>query len=305
MVDVFTTIGTMDDVGGATNIAYDLMIRKPLRAKLFFDPVATISSTKQSHNGASVTFFFTADLAAAVTPLTETADVDAVAISDTILNVAMAEYGNAVVTTAKLRGQTSVAVDPVAAERIARNAAISIDTLARTAMEATTNSVADTTLNLTAGDVRSNYVNLVENFVDPWDGEFYLAFIHPRQALDLRAATALSDWRAPQVYNGLTRPLMTGEIGEFEGFRFIVTPRVSTTGSGPTGTFKSLWLGSEALAKAFSRAPGFSAMPSVVLGEVTDKLKRFQPVGWYWLGGYKVFRSAACRQYITRSSLGT
>jgi N4-gp56 family major capsid protein len=291
----------MNDV---VTTAYDLMIRKPLRSKLWFDPIATIASTKQSHRGASVTFTFTGDLAAATTPLTETADVDAVAVSDSINNVTMTEYGNAVVTTAKLRGQTHTAVDPIAAERISRNAALTIDTLARTALEATTNTVPDTTANLTADNVRSAFVNLDENNVDRWDGEFYLAFIHPRQALDLRAATAVADWRAPQVYGTDQRKIFTGEIGEFEGFRFIVTNRVSTAGAGPTGTFNSLFIGAEALAKAFSSAPGFGSMPSVVVGEVTDKLKRFQPVGWYWLGGYKVFRNESVREVITRSSLG-
>lgn len=301
MVDVPTTTSTMDDV---VTTAYDLMIRKPLRSKLWFDPVAQVNSTKQSHRGASVSFFFTGDLAAATTPLTETADVSAVAISDSTLNVSMTEYGNAVITTAKLRGTALAAVDPVAAERIARNAALTVDTLARTALEATTNTVADTTANLSASDVRSAFVNLSENNVEPWDGEFYLAFIHPRQALDLRAATDLAGWRAPQVYGSDQRKIMNGEIGEFEGFRFISTNRVSTAGSGATGTFNSLFLGAEALAKAHSDAPGFGPMPSVVLGDITDKLKRFQPVGWYWLGGYKVFRNEAVHEIHTRSSLG-
>jgi N4-gp56 family major capsid protein len=301
MADVLTTTTTMNDV---VTTAYDLMIRKPLRAKLWFDPVATVSSTSQSHRGASVSFFFTGDLAAATTPLTETADVDAVAISDTTLNVTMTEYGNAVVTTAKLRGEALAAVDPVAGERISRNAALTVDTLARTALEATTNTVADTTANMGGADIRAAYLNLSENNVDPFDGEFYLAFIHPRQALDLRAATDLAGWRAPQVYGSDQRKIMTGEIGEFEGFRFVVTNRISTGGSGATGTFNSLFIGAEALAKAFSSAPGFGPQPGVVLGEITDKLKRFQPVGWYWLGGYKVFRNEAVLKYITRSSEG-
>lgn len=302
MVDVPTTITTMNDV---VTTAYDLAIRKPLRSRLWFDPIATVSSTNQSHRGASVTFTFTGDLAAATTPLTETADVDAVAISDSTNNVTMTEYGNAVVTTAKLRGQAHTPVDPIAAERISRNAALTVDTLARTALEATTNVVTDTAANLSAGDIRSAFVNLRENNVEPWDGEFYLAFIHPRQALDLRAATGEANWRAPSVYSGTqTRELLNGEIGEFEGFRFVVTNRISTAGSGGTGTFNSLFIGQEGLAKAFSSAPGFGANPGVVMGEVTDKLKRFQPVGWYWLGGYKVFRNECVRKVITRSSLG-
>jgi N4-gp56 family major capsid protein len=301
MADVLTTTSTMDDV---VTTAYDLMIRQPLRSRLWFDSVATVGSTKQSHRGASVTFSFTGDLAAATTPLTETADVDAVAISDSINNVTMTEYGNATVTTAKLRGTAHTPVDPIAAERISRNAALTIDTLARTALEATTNTTPDTTANLGGSDIRAAYLNLNENNVEAFDGEFYLAFIHPRQALDLRAATDLAGWRAPQVYGSDQRKIMNGEIGEFEGFRFIVTNRVSTAGAGATGTFNSLFLGAEALAKAYSDAPGFGPMPGVVLGEVTDKLKRFQPVGWYWLGGYKVFRNECVYERLTRSSLG-
>lgn len=310
MPDVLSVVGTVTTGPGAGNMGnvatqtYDLLIRQPLRSRLWFDPIATVSTTSQSHRGASVTFTFAGDLAVATTPLTETADVDAVGLSNSQLNVTMTEYGNAVVTTAKLRGMAFTPVDPIAAERISRNAALTIDTLARTALEATTNVVTDTAANLTAGDIRSAYVNLRENNVDPVDGEFYLAFIHPRQALDLRAATATTDWRAPQVYSGDASRIYNGEIGAFEGFRFIVTNRVSTGGSGATGTFNSLFVGAEGLAKAYSSAPGFGAMPGVVMGEVTDKLRRFQPVGWYWLGGYKVFRNEAVRKVITRSSLG-
>jgi N4-gp56 family major capsid protein len=310
MPDVLSQVGTVTTGPGAGNMGavatqtYDLLIRKPLRSRLWFDPVATISSTSQSHRGASVTFTFAGDLSAAVTPLSEVVDVDAVGLSNSTNNIQMTEYGNAVVTTAKLRGMTHTPVDPIAAERISRNAALTIDTLARTALEATTNLVTDTAANLSAGDLRSAYVNLVENNVEPVDGEFYLAFIHPRQALDLRAATAITDWRAPQVYGTDQSKLYNGEIGAYEGFRVIVTNRVSTSGSGPTGTFNTLFMGSEGLAKAYSSAPGFGPMPSVVMGEVTDKLRRFQPVGWYWLGGYKVFRNEAVRRVVTRASLG-
>jgi len=291
--------------GATATMAYDLMIRKPLRSRLWFDPIATVSSTSQSHEGAAVKFTFTGDLAAATTPLSEVVDVDAVALTPSTLNVYMAEYGNAAMTSARIRAQSHTPVDPVAAERISRNAALTIDTLARTALEATTNFGTPTGANITSGNIRDAYVKLNENNVDPFDGEFYLAFIHPRQAADLRSATATSDWRAPQVYGTDQRKLMTGEIGAFEGFRFIVSNRVSTTGSGPTGTFKTLFVGAEALAKAFSHAPGFGDMPGVVLGEVVDKLKRFQPVGWYWLGGYKVFRNEAVYLLETRATLGT
>ena len=52
-------------------------------------------------------------------------------------------------------------------------------------------------------------------------------------------------------------------------------------------------MGAEALAKAYSSAPGFGATPRTVVSPVVDKLRRFASVGWYWLGGYKVFRDEA------------
>jgi len=41
-----------------------------------------------------------------------------------------------------------------------------------------------------------------------------------------------------------------------------------------------------------------------VRGPVVDSLMRFNPVGWYWLGGYGIFRQAAIRVINSSSSLG-
>jgi hypothetical protein len=37
---------------------------------------------------------------------------------------------------------------------------------------------------------------------------------------------------------------------------------------------------------------------------VVDVLQRFQPVGWYWLGGYARFREASLRRVESASSIG-
>ena len=62
-------------------------------------------------------------------------------------------------------------------------------------------------------------------------------------------------------------------------------------------------MGRQAIAKAYSQQDGNGAVPKVVRGPITDTLNRFQPVGWYWLGGYGRFREAALRRIESSSSL--
>ena len=51
----------------------------------------------------------------------------------------LAEYGNAVLTTAKLRGTSYVDIDPIVANVVGYNAGVSIDTIARAALDQGTN----------------------------------------------------------------------------------------------------------------------------------------------------------------------
>jgi hypothetical protein len=37
---------------------------------------------------------------------------------------------------------------------------------------------------------------------------------------------------------------------------------------------------------------------------VVDSLMRFNPIGWYWLGGYGRFREASLRRVESSSSIG-
>ena len=94
--------------------------------------------------------------------------------------------------------------------------------------------------------------------------------------------------------------------------RFIETPRAkifedASNGSGSTGTidvYCTHIMGRQALAKAHSIVDGNGPFPRVVRGPVVDVLSRFQPVGWYWLGGYARFREAALRRVESSSSIG-
>jgi N4-gp56 family major capsid protein len=106
--------------------------------------------------------------------------------------------------------------------------------------------------------------------------------------------------------------IYNGEIGAFEGVRFIETPRAkvftdASDGSGSAGdidVYCTHIMGRQALAKAHSIVDGNGPVPKIVRGPIVDTLERFQPVGWYWLGGYGRFREASLRRIESSSSIG-
>ena len=107
--------------------AFEQLAYFALRSQPMFEMVADVKSTNQSHNGASVQFNIYNDLAQITSALTEGSDVTAVQLGDSTVTVTLAEYGNAVTTTAKLRGTSFLNVDADAANIIGYNMGNSID----------------------------------------------------------------------------------------------------------------------------------------------------------------------------------
>ena len=114
------------DVSSDTT-AFQQLAYFALRSQPMFEMVADVRSTAQSHNGSAVQFNIYNDLSQATSALTETSDVTAVALGDSTVTVTLAEYGNAVITTAKLRGTSFLNVDADAANIIGYNMVDSID----------------------------------------------------------------------------------------------------------------------------------------------------------------------------------
>lgn len=317
MPDSFTTTASLD----FSQTAYDRLAYFAFRPQLYFDRAAEVQPTRQSMPGATVQFTIVNDLAVASTTLNESTDVSAVALSDSTVSVTLAEYGNAVITTAKLRGTAFVEIDPVVANVVGFNAGVSIDTVVKGVLQAGTNvdyqsSAADTptarnqiTPNdiLTAHSVRLEVAKLMNNNVPDFGG-LYVCYIHPDTALDLREQTGSSSWRDPHTYSQ-PGEIWSGELGEFEGCRFIRTPRApvfADAGSSTTNTdvYRTMFLGRQALAKAYSVTDGNGSFPKVVPGPITDHLRRLVPMGWYWLGGYAIFRQVALRAVESAASIG-
>jgi N4-gp56 family major capsid protein len=246
VADINTTQGSLD----FSKAAYDRMAYFAYRPELYFDNVADVKPTAQSMPGASVQFTIVNDLAINTTPLSETTDVSAVAMSDSVVSLTLQEYGNAIVTTAKLRGTSFLDIDPVAANVVGYNAGVSLDTLARAALDSGTNvmygsgsgalslgqlgaqaansrATVGSQNTISSLDIRVARARLRSQNVPTFNG-MYVGFIHPDIVADIQGevvgSSNLMGWRAPHVY-AQPGEIWNGELGAFEGVRWIETPR--------------------------------------------------------------------------------
>ena len=308
--------------------AYDRLTYPDLRPELFIDSFATVKPTRQSMPGTAVIFNQTADLAVVSTAINESTDVASVAVSDSQVTVTLAEYGNVAQSSAKLRGTSYIEVDPVILGLIAYNAGVSVDTIARDVLKGGSNvryAAATTTpagrtsiepedhLGATtvsgASLIRRSVAELRGANVKPWTGNKYVGVIHPDASYDLRGATGTSAWRDPHTYSD-PAGIYNGEIGDFEGVRFIESPRApvwADAGSSTTLTdvYGTIIIGQEALAKAWSVTDGNGPMPTTFPTPPLDNLRRFLGHAWYQLVGYGRFREASIRRIESSSSIGT
>jgi N4-gp56 family major capsid protein len=266
--------------------------------------------------GDDVTFTLYSDLAKKTSTLTENVDVDAVAIANpSRVTVTLAEYGSAVLNTRKLELFSFSAVTPAIANILAFNMRDSIDDVVLTELRQGTNVIrevagaigtAAATGMLTTDTFKSKHVRYVvaklrkANAV-PRKGGLYACYLDPEVSHDLRADAGSAGWRAPHEYSA-TQAIWAGEIGQYEGAYFIETPRAYSavdagTGGNTVRSFRTLFCGQQALAEAV--AEEFH----IVVGNVTDKLKRFTPLGWYGVAGWKRYREESLYRVETTSSI--
>jgi N4-gp56 family major capsid protein len=152
------------------------------------------------------------------------------------------------------------------------------------------------------------FESLVQNPGTGW----FAAMIHPDVALDLREQTGSGSWRVPSEYAGASNGghqsgIWAGELGAFEGFRFVENSRApffQQGGSSSQNVYGTLFFGREAILKIWATVEGNGPVPQVVEGPITDRLRRFKPLGWYWFGAYGVFRQNNLYRYETASSIG-
>lgn len=323
MANVFTGTAAIANQTGPYNLiqaAYDKMVEFQLRSEPLFRAFADKRPVSVDKPGSSIILQKFNDLAVQTTALTENVDPDSVAISDTTpVTITLNEYGAAVLSTEKLALESLSAIDPAIANIVAYNMLASLDVLCQTVLRAGTNvvreqataltSVGGTTIGtgatasiaatdtIKSRDIRFAVSKLRATAAVPGDGGFYTGLIHPDVSLDLRTESAAAGWRTPHEYSGVSA-IFNGEIGVYEGVKWIETPRAyqATDGAASAKVSRTYILGKQALAEAVANEP------KIVIGNVTDKLMRTRPIGWKALLGWAIYRNEALMRIETSSS---
>lgn len=270
--------------------AYDKYVEFNLRSEPMFRKFADKRPVDVTNPGATVVFQLHNDLSRISTPLTETSDVDAVALNNTNkVQVTVNEYGNAVTTTERLALESLSAIDPAVADMLSYNMRDSFDALVYSVLvnkatgrfagtsaddEVTVNGVDKTTAattTLQAADVRRAVAKLRGANVQPRDGAFYVGMLHPDVSYDLRteaAASGANVWREPHTYTEAgVGNIWSGEVGVYEGVKFIESARVEQAASA-TRTVTTKALASNVATLTTSAAHGFEVGETVTVAGV-------------------------------------
>lgn len=270
--------------------AYDKMVEMELRSEPMFRKFADKRPVDVTNPGATVVFQLHNDLSRVTSALTETADVDAVALNNTNkVQVTVNEYGNAVTTTERLALESLSAIDPAVADMLAYNQRDSLDALVysvlvnpatgrysgTTAADETVVNGADkttaATTTLQAADIRKAVARLRAASVQPRDGGFYTGMLHPDTSYDLRTEAAGSGanvWQMPHTYTEAgVGNMWNGEVGIYEGVKFIESPRVEEA-HGASRVVNNKALTSNVATLTTSAAHGFEVGDTVVVAGV-------------------------------------
>jgi N4-gp56 family major capsid protein len=290
------------DISNLVKTAYDQYVRMALRSIPVMRSLADVKPVQQAMPGSSVVFSIYSDLAAATSTLTETTDVSSIALGNpSQVTVTLNEYGSAVTTTKKLNLTSFNDVDAALADIIAYNAADSIDSVVASVLtsgtnvlyagNATSTNTIDSADKITVADIREAVTELRTNKALPRLGELYAAYLHPRQAADLRAESGTGGFQDIVKYtDNVSKTIIPGSVGVIEGAFVVETPRVPfavNTNSPAVNVYKAVVAGREALAEAMGQDI------NTVIGPEIDALRRFRTIGWYYFGGFARLREAA------------
>lgn len=311
----FTQVSSMANLVQA---AYDRYVEFALRTAVSYRAVIDKRPVQQSMPGSSVVFNIYPDMSPVTSALSETVDPDAVAIGNTTpITATLAEYGNSVQVTRKLRLFSLSDIDPAIADLVAYNMVDSLDRIILAIAVAGTNVIRENAgkMLLNAGttaavastdtfksrDARAVVAGMRNRAALPREGELYVGYINPDVSFDLRSESDTSAWRPPHEYSAAGN-IWNGAIGSYEGVMWIETPRttvaVDGAGTGPKATVhRTLVFARQALAEACAEEPGIRFGPTV------DRLMRFKSVGWYGVLGWARYREEALCRIETSSSL--
>lgn len=279
---------TASALSAALTFRVQKKVLENLRAELVWaDPAyADMGDFDAGHD--TLTFVGVPDLAINTTPLTEGTPPTARALSITTVTVSTAQYGDLVSITDLAKVKSPIEISNIASERVSRQSKESLDQVARDVIAASGTPKFAGTGNAARADLASTDVATAAELrklktimrkakIPTFSDKKYRLFVHPNVAYDLRNDTATGGFIDVNKY---TRPetLLSGEIGELEGFRIMEVINAPTFASTTTvyasiavGAVKAWGAGELQTLSMYHIAPG---------GDHNDPLAQEELVGW-------------------------
>lgn len=304
----FTTVmTTVSDVDDSLVLAYDQAFMVACGQDANLDQIVTV---RKDINAKSISFPKYSRLAVSTSALTEDEDKASVALVDAAITFTPAEYGNVVTTTRLANLQTGGTADIAAATLVGMNAQMTMDALIIAAglagsNQLTINDTAEASIAGTEIATRAfvnRFYNKLARANVPTIGGMYVMVAHDDVINDLRNDANAGSWMDVNKY---AQPgvALANEVGSIAGFRVIRNNAAALitadAGAGSVDTYRSLFLGANALGKAVSQEVGLK-----ITGPF-DKLTRFVNMGWYGVLQYKIVDADAIWEGVTASSVGT
>jgi hypothetical protein len=332
--DLANTPGTDLALGGATRgdlaavkATFDKVIRWRNRWEPMYRSFATTGPASVAHPGSKITMFRTGKkgLDLATTPLSEYEDPDAKPLPgiEERLDLTMDEYGDATVTTMRLREYAWTDINPMQIEYVRRHMRDTVDAIYMNAIYSTTGGYAASgagtgfkqyvgaaagaitaapagaysalgAQSLAAGHIRRVVAEFRNEGVIPFNDGLYLGLITPDISVALRETTDLAGWRYPHLDGTANNNIWRGTVGVFEGVMFIESPQYQGLDKGgsvdPTvALVDQTPTDTDAANILFIGAEGLVEgvvrEPGATILPQQDKFGRLVGLGWYgWFG---------------------
>lgn len=275
---------------------YDTELLENARPQLIFSQLGKQQGLPSRH-GKTVEWRKFNTFAKSTTPLTEGVIPSGKPFGMTSTNVTISQYGDYTTISDQLDMH---AVDPIilgATEEMGAAAGATMDTLVRNVLAAGTNVMyapkisgstvtpvnsranLDATAKLTPDMVNRAVTWLKKQKAPRYEGQWYVAVVHPSVTYDLRSST---EWIEAHKY-AATRQIFNGEIGELHGCRFIEDTEApivaASTSSGAPMVYLTMFFGKDAFAVVDPEGMGLE-MIIKSREQVGGPLNQFSSVGY-------------------------
>lgn len=277
-----------------------------------FLPGSSLISQPLVGNYSVGTFIKFANTTAATTALTDGEEITSTAITDSEVNLTVAEYGHDITVTSLGENASGARAFSGAQRLVAHNLATTVDSLAIQALEGSSKELtvnaggeASTTANdiITPAFVQKAYNKLRRANIPPLTGGNYIAIAHPDVMYDLKAGTAANTWTEVLKYNN-PEIVLNNEVGMYGGFRWIESSNVTINadaGDAAVDTYHTSFIGYNALGMAMS-----AKFPiRTYMNNLNSKIPgRFTHIGWTGIFVFDTVDDNACWLVTSGSTVG-